>query len=298
MSGKRSEKTPKRQEKGRRRHPNRLMVFSLSLAGSLTLLLLFVVLFEIREVEVVGNDHYTAKEVQETVMDGLLEKNALFLWLRNRGRKLSGDTFIDTVTVDFTAPWAVRIRVEEKKLAGYLREGETYWYFDGAGIVRTSSAKSELESFVHVRGRTFEGGCRATKEGLLDIGDTLLRPGDFNDGGNYIPFVRGIVLSEAPALGQPLGKGSGGPFGIIAAVKDYIDKCSFRPDSVEITPEGRTLLHIRDVSVDLGSDGRVEVKLRELEGIYPKLAGRRGTLHLENYDGTKNRVIFTEDTKE
>ena len=297
MSEKKSARKRKKQRRYSRGRRRRRLILSLVLAGTALLLLIFVLLFKVRRVEVVGNDHLTNQEIEEMVTDGVFGKNAAFLWLAYRGRKIEGNSFIDTISVGLSSPWSVRIRVEEKKLAGYIREKDTYWYFDAGGIARVSSKESELMCLRRVQGRKTEEDCTVTEEGFLKIGDTVLSPSQINDGGNYIPLVLG-ARAVSPALGQPLNESQAGSFRIVAAAKNYIDKCSFRPDSVEITPEGRIWLHIGDVVVDLGSDGRVEIKLRELEGIYPKLLGRRGTLHLENYDGTRNRIIFSAEEEE
>ena len=297
MSEKKSARKRKKQRRYSRGRRRRRLILSLVLAGTALLLLIFVLLFKVRRVEVVGNDHLTNQEIEEMVTDGVFGKNAAFLWLAYRGRKIEGNSFIDTISVGLSSPWSVRIRVEEKKLAGYIREKDTYWYFDAGGIARVSSKESELMCLRRVQGRKTEEDCTVTEEGFLKIGDTVLSPSQINDGGNYIPLVLG-ARAVSPALGQPLNESQAASFRIVAAAKNYIDKCSFRPDSVEITPEGRIWLHIGDVIVDLGSDGRVEIKLRELEGIYPKLLGRRGTLHLENYDGTRNRIIFSAEEEE
>ena len=297
MSVKKTEKKRKGRPKNTRVRRKRQLLILLIAGGVALFLLGFILLFHVRRVEVIGNDHYTEQEITELVTDGILGKNAAALWLMNRKRKVEGNSFIDTISVELSAPWAIRIRVEEKKLAGYVRADDAYWYFDAGGIVRVRSEESELLCLSRVRGRKAEEEYQVTQEGFLIIGDTTLRPLHFNDGGNYIPFVLG-VRAASPSLGQSLNESQAASFRIVAAAKSYIDKCSFRPDSVEITPEGRIWLHIGDVVVDLGNDGRVEIKLRELEGIYPKLADRRGTLHLENYDGTRNRIIFSAETEE
>lgn len=292
MSEKRSGKRRKKKPKEIR---NRRKLRQVLLAAAVCAAILIpglVLLFRVRRVEVVGNDHYTDAEITEMVTEGFFGKNAGILWLTNRGKKVGGNSFIDTLSVDLTAPWSIRIRVEEKKLAGYIRSGDLFWYFDADGVARVSSAESELMCLSRVRGRKSEASFKVTQEGFLDIGDAVLRPSHFSDGGNYIPYVLG-TRAVSPEIDRPLNEALTPSFRIVAAAKSYIDKCSFRPDSMEITPEGRIWLHIGDVVADLGSDGRVEIKLRELEGIYPKLSGRRGTLHLENYDGTRNRIIFS-----
>lgn len=295
MSEKKSERKRNNTNNSRELRKRRIAIICIS-AGAVFLVLGFFLLFNVRSVEVVGNDHYTDAEIVEMVTERFPGKNAALLWLANRRRKIEGDSFIDTVSVELTSPWAIRIRVEEKKLAGYIRGEDKFWYFDASGIARVSSTESELMCLARVRGRKMEDTFKVTEEGFLDIGDAILHPSHFNDGGNYIPFVLG-ARADSPELGQSLNESMTSSFRVVAAVKNYIDKCSFRPDSVEIRPEGRIWLHIGDVVVDLGSDIRVEIKLRELEGIYPKLSGRRGTLHLENYDGTRNRIIFSAEAE-
>ena len=50
------------------------------------------------------------------------------------------------------------------------------------------------------------------------------------------------------------------------------------------------------VKVLLGKDIYMEEKISELNDLLPKLEGLSGTLHLEEYDSTKDSIIFTKDS--
>ena len=50
------------------------------------------------------------------------------------------------------------------------------------------------------------------------------------------------------------------------------------------------------VTVLLGKDIYMEEKLSELKDLLPNLDGLSGTLHLEEYDSTKDSIIFTKDS--
>ena len=46
----------------------------------------------------------------------------------------------------------------------------------------------------------------------------------------------------------------------------------------------------------LGKDIYMEEKISELNDLLSKLEGLSGTLHLEEYDSTKDSIIFTKDS--
>lgn len=100
--------------------------------------------YTVETVYVEGNVHYTEDEIRELVMDGPLGNNSLYLSLKYRNKDVEDIPFIAAYDVSILAPDTIRITVEEKTLAGYIRFLDTYVYFDNDGyIVETSGVRTE-----------------------------------------------------------------------------------------------------------------------------------------------------------
>ena len=55
-------------------------------------------------------------------------------------------------------------------------------------------------------------------------------------------------------------------------------------DRIQYSSLGEATLYIGDIEVLLGGNAGLNGKIAELNDMYPQLEGRKGTLHLENYD--------------
>lgn len=100
--------------------------------------------YTVETVYVEGNVHYTEDEIRELVMGGPLGNNSLYLSLKYRNKDVEDIPFIAAYDVSILASDTIRITVEEKTLAGYIRFLDTYVYFDNDGyIVETSGVRTE-----------------------------------------------------------------------------------------------------------------------------------------------------------
>jgi len=114
--------------------------------------LISVLVFQVDGYEVRGSYHQSEQEVVESLMQGTLGHNSLYLTLTNRGRKISGNTFIDTITVNMKGPRNIEVVVEEKPLVGYVFFDDHYWYFDRTGMVQVLSTYSQADYNLMLRG--------------------------------------------------------------------------------------------------------------------------------------------------
>ena len=108
-----------------------LAVVALLLGGIYYLLLTRTV----TTVYVEGNVHYTKEEIEEMVMSGPLGNNSLYLSLEYADKEIKDIPFIASMKVEVLSPDTIKIRVFEKKLAGYVTYLDKYLYFDNDGIV-------------------------------------------------------------------------------------------------------------------------------------------------------------------
>lgn len=59
------------------------------------------------------------------------------------------------------------------------------------------------------------------------------------------------------------------------------------------TQEGNLTVTYGGVHVNLGKGDNIESRVAAIGKTLPSIAGLSGILHLENYDGTQNRFIFS-----
>lgn len=113
---------------------------------------------------------------------------------------------------------------------------------------------------------------------------------------NYIPEITGLVLSGA-AVGERLPVKYSSIYEALGALKTFAEENSIYPTSVDVSDKGNLQLHFNDVTVNLGDGSHIEKRLDVFKHIIYELLGRSGTLHLEKYDGTQSRLIFSKNEK-
>ena len=214
-----------------------------------------VVLFRTRTVEVEGNSIYSENTIATWVQKDKLSVNTLYLLVKYNFLDSDLPAGVGRMEVSLKNPWTVRVKVEEKELAGYVDCSGTYLYFDQNGIVILKT-KKQIEDAPYIEGLTFD-------ESDAEIGKTL------------------------PVEDDSI-------FGKIVDASRYLKKYSLAPDRISCV-EGDVRLYFGIVEVLLGDGGyeeklqQVEPILDKLAELYPKTAG---TLHLENYDSASDAISF------
>lgn len=110
--------------------------------------------YQVKNVYVDGNVHYTSEEIQEMVMSGPLGRNSLYLSSKYKNKGLQGIPFIDTINVNILSPDTIRITVYEKALAGFVEYLGKYMYFDKDGTVIESSTVKTM-GIIEITGLDF-----------------------------------------------------------------------------------------------------------------------------------------------
>ena len=113
---------------------------------------------------------------------------------------------------------------------------------------------------------------------------------------NYIPEITGLVISDA-AVGERLPVKYSSIYEALGALKTFAEENSIYPTSVDVSDKGNLQLHFNDVTVNLGDGSHIEKRLDAFKHIIYELLGRSGTLHLEKYDGTQSKLIFSKNEK-
>lgn len=118
--------------------------------------LAFVLLyFRVTKVEVIGNSHYTADQIEGMVLNGDITDNSLILSAKYRNKSIEDIPFIESMDVEVRGHDSIRIMVYEKTLAGCVTYLGNYMYFDREGIV-VESASIATEGVPEITGLHFE----------------------------------------------------------------------------------------------------------------------------------------------
>ena len=111
--------------------------------------------YEITSVTVMGNEHYSSKEIEEIVFDKPYTYNSIILTLKYHNKSVENVPFIERVDVDIVNPNKVRINVFEKAVAGYVEYLGHYMYFDKDGIV-VESSNEIMDGIPYVTGLSYD----------------------------------------------------------------------------------------------------------------------------------------------
>lgn len=233
--------------------------FPYVIAGICAILVSLELVFQLSYVSVRGSVHNSAEAVSDIVCKDYMLNNTLLIRLFNVNRKIRGEGFISSVNVTITKVHAIRIDVTEKKLAGCVQYDGTCWYFDSSGIVQAEAEKCT--------------------------------------DGDGIPLAEGLALTTAPVWGEKLPVDSAAPIQSLSILRESIAAGLKQPDRAVFSDDGTMSLVYGDVTVLLGKGTSLALRLEKLAKIIDILTDGtyRGTLHLENYDGSQAGIIFDRD---
>ena len=100
----------------RKKIPKKVILTAAVLAAAVVLLLLFAGIFYIKEVTVVGNEHYSNEEIADFVIGEGYRRNTIYLYLRYKYQKHPEIPFVDDFEVSMDSLDSITIRVYEKTL--------------------------------------------------------------------------------------------------------------------------------------------------------------------------------------
>lgn len=112
-----------------------------------------------------------------------------------------------------------------------------------------------------------------------------------------IPCVYGITFSSF-TLHEQMHGADIEKFKEVLIITQLLQKYAITIESIEFTQEEQLLLVADDISIILGEEKDMEVKIAELKNILPKLEGKKGILHMESFSKTDTYLRFETDTEE
>ena len=104
------------------------------------------------------------------------------------------------------------------------------------------------------------------------------------------------ITADTAEVGEQLVSDDTGVFADFLDIAAILRSEAITADSLGKSDDGGYYIVMGKVKVLLGKDIYMEEKISELNDLLPKLEGLSGTLHLEEYDSTKDSIIFTKDS--
>ena len=215
--------------------------------------------FRLEEVRVIGNKTYTAEEIKTLIGFPEDAGNTLCSFLRYARYKVEDIPFLEDVKIKIENRNMLCIEVDESSILGCIKKGKNYYYFDDNG--RIQEVLTELQATV--------------------------------------PLIDGVQVEE---LDQKIVMEDQTAYKGMMELTGLLSERNIQVQKIEIDEEGYFTVYINDdIRVGLGMPILLEEKTTEMANILPELEsmreseGIRGILHLENYDSTKNSIIFTKE---
>ena len=241
--------------KNGRKIGNRILIVLIIIAAILGIGYYVLETYSIETVYVEGNVHYTEEEIKNFVMEGTLGNNSLYLSMKYRNTGVENIPFVDVMDVSILSPDTIKITVYEKALVGYVKYLNTYMYFDKDGYVVESSAVKTLG----------------------------------------IPQITGLEFDHV-VLGEPLPVEDNSVFNSILDITKLLNKYELTSDKIYFHSSNEVTIYFGNVKVALGNDTvRMEDKIMLLPGFIEELAGKSGTLQMENFDESGGKYTFKPD---
>ena len=130
--GKNNQQEAHKKKRKKTHHLYALAVLVLIIAA---IILGILVLFYTQKVEVSGNDYCETKEIKEAVLGNEYEVNTLYILAKYKLGRGTQPACIEEMTVTLKNPWTLQVKVKEKQIVGYIKDGDQYAYFDKEGLV-------------------------------------------------------------------------------------------------------------------------------------------------------------------
>jgi len=109
-----------------------------------------------------------------------------------------------------------------------------------------------------------------------------------------VPLVTGLNLSNLQ-IGQQLDLNDQSIFKNLYELSVFLKNYDLRVEQIDYNADQSMVLHKGTISVLLGMGSNLEDKINAIKDLEPQLEGLSGTLHLENYDSTKEQINFSKD---
>ena len=225
---------------------------------SVVLILGMFLLFQTREIKIVGLRHVEEDKVREWITSSPMSINSLYIWLRYDERTEDLPRGVAHVTVSFTSLWDLEVQITEEEMIGYIFYDNIRVYFDENGIASLMTHE-EIETALEVQGL------------LVGAGGIQL--------GERIPVEWPQRMSE------------------VREVLLLASEMELTPDLLSLEGEN-IILHFGEIRTNIGNRNlrdrmsQIPPILERLDMHHP---GRSGVVQLERFNNSGNLIHFEED---
>lgn len=249
----------RKKKRRRRRFMRRILKILCVLAVLTFVICLIYIAFQVKKINVKGNQYTASQDVVEWIKKDRFSDNALYIFFKYNN-DIEQLPSVESVKVRLSSPWVVEVQVKEKKLAGGIKYGKKILYFDAEGIASLITEK-KIEDIPYIEGVEVE-------EEKVQLG-------------KKIPVENDWIYQQ------------------ISEISSGLDELELSPDRIAYEDAGISLYfgEIRVlIGKDAFEEKLQQITpiLKELNEQYAKLTG---TLHLENYDIGDSMIRFVPDTK-
>lgn len=236
--------------------------------------------FSVRNVIVLGNIHYTDEEIAETVQRGLFGNNTYIVSHTRKSFSPDNMDLVDQIDVERKDEHTLQITVQERQLIGYVQYLDCDLYFDSEGRVMNSVVREEENGEEEQQALAAEAVGKSATSFVAAMEEA--------------PLIKGLSFAWA-RLQEILPVEDESVFNTILGISRMVNKYSIAPDAVVFDENLDITLEYADVTVNLGPDKLIEEKLARVAAILPSIEGKKGELRMENYDGSSENIIFSQE---
>ncbi|HCT92229.1 MAG TPA: hypothetical protein DF613_12755 [Lachnospiraceae bacterium] len=245
----------------------------------------FSVQYSVQDVSVIGNTRYSNDRIISEVQSGLFSDNVLYLSYRKKKYAPADLPLVESIEVRMVDNHSIRITVQETQVVGYVRYLDCDMYFDANGRI--------VKSEVHGKGEQEE---EQSFDSELPGADPVLGKSvtSYVAAMTEVPLITGLSFDRVQ-LQEILPVKDQKVFNTILGISRMLNKYQIIPEQVEFNEDGEVTLYYREIRILLGTDEETEEKISRAAAILPEISEKSGELHLEDYNGSSENVIFSEN---
>ena len=274
-----------------KKNNGKLKIILISIFAVLVIsVLTFLLVFHVKNVEVIGNTRYTESEIKSMALTEFYSSNSVLVSRLAGNQEITGIPFLNGFKIEKVSNNKIRIIVSEKQIIGYLKDGERDVFFDKDGTVVEIIEPKIVDGKQVIAGEATTDKELIKPEAVNEVVDTTT----FHAAVTNVPFIEGLDTGTV-ALNKKLRVKDASVFNTIWGIARMVEKFDVRPDKVVFDAANDVTMHYGNIRVLIGDSSLLEEKITRAAAILPKLTGEVGELHLEDYKIGVDTIVFSKD---
>ena len=266
--------------------------------------LTFLLVFHVKEIEVIGNTRYTAEEIKAKALTERYSSNTVLVtWLAGN-QEVDDVPFINGFKIEKVSNQKIRIIVSEKQIIGYIKDKDKDAFFDKDGMVVEVLESEVVEPEPEVEEPKMVDGKQVIAAEAVEDKEVIKpeeivegEPADetkFHAAVTNVPLIEGLETGNV-ALNKKLKVADPSVFNTIWGIARMVERFDIQPDKVVFDMENNVTMHYGNIRALIGDSSLLEEKIARVAAILPKLSGKSGELHLEDYKEGVDTIVFSGD---